>query len=97
MRFELKTLVFDIICALVFALLGLTFFNVFALPIPGFKGIVFVISLILLAYFGIYRNHNYTDSAYRAQGLLDIYKGRVVSNLDVTEQSVDEDIEGIEE
>lgn len=94
MNFEPRTLKFDIICLGAFFVLAiLCFFNVF-LPIKIF---FFVASLITLIYFGIYRNHNYTEEAFKNQGRLDINKGRVISNLDITEQINHEGLKEVEE
>ena len=95
MRFEERTLIFDIICLVAFIVLGFVCFTSF-LPL-SVKIILFGLSVLTLCYFGIYRNHNYTESAFKEQGRLDIDKGRVFSNLDVTEQTIADDVEGIEE
>ena len=47
-------------------------------------------------YFGIYRNHNYTEEAFREQGKLDVDKGRVISNLDIAEQKIPEGMQEVE-
>ena len=39
-----------------------------------------------LTYFGVYRNHNYTEAAYKNQGRMYIDQGKMASNLDVFEQ-----------
>lgn len=95
MRFlEERTLKFDIICLIAFIVLGfICFTNFLALPI---KIILFGLSILTLAYFGLYRNHNYTEEAFKNQGKLDINKGRTISNLDVTEQSIDERLQEVE-
>lgn len=96
MRFlEERTLKFDIICLIAFIVLGfICFTNFIAFPV---KIILFGLSILTLIYFGIYRNHNYTEESFIRQGELDIDKGRVVSNLDVSEQTVPEDMEGVED
>lgn len=95
MRFEQRTLLFDIICLVAFIILGfICFTNLLTLPV---KAILFGLSVLTLGYFGIYRNHNYTEDAFKEQGKLDIDKGRVISNLDVVEQKIDDDVKGVEE
>lgn len=96
MRFlEERTLKFDIICLIAFIVLGfICFTNFVVLPV---KIILFGLSILTLIYFGIYRNHNYTEEAFKNQGKLDIDKGRTVSNLDVSEQTVPEDMKGVED
>ena len=94
MNFEPRTIMFDIICLTAFFVLAiLCFFSVF-FPI---KVVFFGLSVATLMYFGIYRNHNYTEEAFKNQGKLDIDKGRVISNLDISEQTVPEDTKGVEE
>ena len=84
MRFELRTLGFDIICLILFILIGLLYFNVITVIFPV-KAISFGLYVIFMGYFGIYRNHNYSEEAFKEQGRLDIEKGRTISNLDVSE------------
>ena len=96
MRFELRTLIFDIICVILFIIMGLFYFNVITTSL-SVKAIVFILCVIGLGYFGIYRNHNYTPDAFLRQGQLDIDKGRVISNLDVSEQTVADDVKGVED
>ena len=86
MRFETKTLKFDIVCLVAFIVLALVCFT--AIP---FKGVLFGLSVAALIYFGIYRNHNYTEAACVSQGQLNIDKGKETSNIDVEEQT---EIEG---
>ena len=87
MKFELKTIFFDFIMAILFVVIGLFWFDVieFAL-IPSI--ICFVAVIILSSYFGIYRNHNYTEAAFMNQGRINIEKGKVISNMDVHEQKL---------
>ena len=60
---EPRTLKFDIICLIAFLVLGFVCFtNFIILPI---KIILFGLSVLTLIYFGIYRNHNYTEEAFR--------------------------------
>ena len=92
--FEARTLKFDIICLIAFIVLGLVCFIDFILPI---KICLFALSTAALIYFGIYRNHNYTEEAFINQGKLDINKGRVISNLDISEQSIPEEVKGVED
>ena len=95
MRFEERTLIFDIICLIAFIVLGFVCFtNLLPLSV---KIILFGLSILTLCYFGIYRNHNYTEDAFKEQGRLDIDKGRVISNLDVSEQKIDDNVKGVEE
>ena len=96
MRFELKTLIFDIICAILFIGIGLFYFNIINVILPV-KIISFGLFVIFMFYFGIYRNHNYTENAFKNQGRLDIDKGKVISNLDVLEQTIDKNTKGVEE
>lgn len=91
---EPRTRKFDIICLISFLILGIVCFVNIILPI---KIILFGLSIIALSYFGIYRNHNYTEEAFKNQGKLDINKGRVLSNLDVNEQTVPENLEGVKD
>lgn len=96
MRFELRTLIFDIICAVLFIIMGIFYFNIITVAL-SVKAIIFALCLIGIGYFGIYRNHNYTEESFIRQGELDIDKGRTVSNLDVSEQTVPEDMKGVED
>lgn len=96
MRFELKTLIFDIICALVFIGLGLIYFNAIIVILPV-KIIAFGLAVVLIGYFGIFRNHNYTKAAFENHGQFLIKKGKVISNLDVTEQAWAGEQEGVED
>ena len=62
--FESRTLKFDLICLVAFLVLGLICFTGMILPA---KIILFVLSVATLIYFGIYRNHNYTQDACEEQ------------------------------
>lgn len=91
---EPRTCKFDLICLVAFIVLGiLCFTNFIILPI---KIILFGLCILTLGYFGLYRNHNYTEEAFRSQGKLDINKGRVISNLDVTEQIQHDGLQEVE-
>lgn len=96
MNFESRTLIFDIICAILFIIMGIFYFNAITVALLV-KAIVFIVCIIGIGYFGIYRNHNYTEEAFIRQGELDIDKGRTVSNLDVSEQIIPDDVKGVEE
>lgn len=89
MKFELRTLFFDIIMAIVFVIESLFWFNVLN-PSIYVKILVFAVCVVATCYFGCYRNHNYTNEAFINQGRLDIEKGRVVSNTDVLKQILPE-------
>ena len=92
---EPRTLKFDIICLIAFIILGFICFTNFITILP-IKIILFGLSIIALGYFGIYRNHNYTEEAFINQGRLDINKGRAISNLDVMEQTIKEGMQEVE-
>ena len=88
--FELKTIFFDFIMAILFVIIGLFWFDVIELAlIPSI--ICFAAVIILSSYFGIYRNHNYTEAAFMNQGRINIEKGKVISNTDVHEQKLPDD------
>ena len=90
MKFELKTILFDFIMAILFVVIGLCWFNVIELALIQ-SIICFAAVIILSSYFGIYRNHNYTEAAFMNQGRINIEKGKVISNMDVHEQKLPDD------
>ena len=76
--------------------MGLFYFNVITVALPV-KAIIFALCVIGIGYFGVYRNHNYSEEAFIRQGELDIDKGRTISNLDISEQTVPDDVKGVED
>lgn len=95
MRFEGRTLLFDIIMLFIFIIMGLFWFDVIV-PTMVVKVLCFAGVIFATSYFGVYRNHNYTEVAFRNQGRADVERGKVLSNLDVAEQTVPDNYKGVE-
>lgn len=82
--FESKTLLFDFIMVILFVVIGLFWFDVIEFTlVPSI--ICFAAVVVLIGYFGVYRNHNYTEIAFINQGRANIERGKVFSNKDVHE------------
>jgi hypothetical protein len=84
LRVELRTLGYDLWTFICYIFIFLYWFQI---PHVSFitRVVTFIFVMLGLTYFGVYRNHNYTEAAYKNQGRMYIDQGKMASNLDVFE------------